>query len=544
MTVLHKYLWSSFLVLVLGCSGCSEQNNMDLNTILSSRPSGANLVYDQAGIMEDLLESTELSLNTLATRHDIEMLIVVLSSLENRYTISEAAAMLFSQWEIGKEQGGGVLLLLIDDVKEVKLEVGYELEGIYTDLFTGSIERDQLGPRFAAGELEVGLIALMEELEARAEVKRQEDAVADVIAKRDAKYLSGGGGARVELQQPVQAEFDTPVNLEYPAGETVAQAWESMLKKWQDGQRDPNLGVFLPTGRLAYRDFASMPKKRLFSEYQTYRKKQYTVLQDSDYAVVYFGKKKGWDNSPFLFCRTQQGWQFDLVNQRRLIRMGASPSWGIEFGEHPYMELLWDTFRFYGQDIYISREDQYKVAEDAEIARNMLWLEQEVAAHPGDFSPALQLGRLYAITSMSRKAVKTLKKAASIQPDNPEVYAYLALAHVNGVYQYESALKALQKAEASGGKTLFTANLTGYCHYQKKRYKQAAQAFEQGLALADTGYAHYYLAFTYAWLVQKEESRSLKEQYREQLAIHADYVKNHPDMSQVRRKRYLEWRAK
>jgi hypothetical protein len=38
-------------------------------------------------------------------------------------------------------------------------------------MFTGYTEDLQLQPRFAAGELEIGLIAVMEELEARSQVK-------------------------------------------------------------------------------------------------------------------------------------------------------------------------------------------------------------------------------------------------------------------------------------------------------------------------------------------------------------------------------------
>ena len=83
-------------------------------------------------------------------------------------------------------------------------------------------------------------------------------------------------------------------------------------------------------------------------QHQTFITKSYDIFEDGDHAVIVFGNKEGWDNAPFLFCRTQAGWQFDLVHQRRFIRMGPSPTWGVEFGEHPYMDMLWDAFRFYG----------------------------------------------------------------------------------------------------------------------------------------------------------------------------------------------------
>ena len=61
------------------------------------------------------------------------------------------------------------------------------------------------------------------------------------------------------------------MNTRYPAGATIDEAWQSLLMRWKDQERDPFLHVFLPTGRLAYRDFATMPKERLSQQYETYR---------------------------------------------------------------------------------------------------------------------------------------------------------------------------------------------------------------------------------------------------------------------------------
>ena len=161
-------------------------------------------MFDYVGTLDDLLESTARALVDFRDRHQVEMLIVVLPSLDQQHTISEAAVLLFSRWQVGREMpGGGVLLLLVEDSKEVKLEISYELESIFTDLFTGSVERRQLRSRFIADELEIGLIAVMEELEVRAQLLHADIAVEDAISKRDARYLSQGAGARIALE-PLQ----------------------------------------------------------------------------------------------------------------------------------------------------------------------------------------------------------------------------------------------------------------------------------------------------------------------------------------------------
>lgn len=530
------------VVLLFGCSNEKEQS---LESILSQRPDQQQVVFDYVGTMDDLRESTTKALVDFRNRHQIEMLIVVLPSLDRQYTISEAAALLFSKWQVGRAmEGGGVLLLLVDDNKEVKLEISYELEPIFTDLFTGAVERRQLQSRFVAGELEIGLIAVMEELEARAQLLHADIAVEDAISKRDARYLSQGAGARIALE-PMEVIGLSPtsrINTRYPAGESIDDAWQALLKRWKDQERDPFLQVFLPTARLAYRDFATMPKERLSQQYQTYSNRAYQVLEDGNHGVIYFGKKEGWDNAPFLFCRTDEGWQFDLVNQKRFIRMGPSPSWGVEFGAHPYMLLLWDAFRFYGQDIPLNGEELYKSVDDTAFAATIQDLEAEVAAGKEDFATLLELGRLYALTSMSRKAMKTLKKAIVLQPQDPRPYRYLAIVHVNGFYQYDSALKALQTAREKGGNDMFLANFSGYIFYQKKQYHDAAASFEEAAQLApENSYSQYYLAYTYAWLYNKTKGDSKKKEYKQLFNHYAAKARSSATIHPARIRRLEEW---
>ncbi|WP_319549181.1 TPM domain-containing protein [Desulfogranum marinum] len=542
----YRYKWLFWvLVGLLLVSGCSTDQQHSLDNILAQRPDQQQVVFDYVGTMDDLRESTTKALADFRNRHQIELLIVVLPSLGRQYTISEAAALLFSKWQVGRAmEGGGVLLLLVDESKEVKLEISYELEPIFTDLFTGAVERRQLQSRFVAGELEIGLIAVMEELEARAQVLHADIAVADAISKRDARYLSQGAGARIALEpmEVIDVSSADRINTRYPAGKSIDDAWHTLLKRWKDQERDPFLQVFLPTGRLAYRDFATMPKERLTQQYQTYSKRAYQVLEDGNHGVISFGKKEGWNNAPFLFCRTDEGWQFDLVNQKRFIRMGPSPSWGVEFGAHPYMLLLWDAFRFYGQDIPLTGEEVYKIGNDRAIAATIETLEKEVAAGKEDFATLLKLGRLYTLTSMSRKAMQTLKKAIVLQPQDPRPYRYLAIVHVNGFYQYDSALKALQTARDKGGNDTFLANFSGYIFYQKKQYQEAAAAFEKAAQLdQENSYSQYYLAYTYAWLYSKTKGDSEKKEYKQLFNHYADKALSSATIHPARIRRLEEW---
>ncbi|WP_028583839.1 TPM domain-containing protein [Desulfogranum mediterraneum] len=532
----------SLLLVLIQLAACSREQP-SLEQLLASRPEEGQQLFDSLGSLEDLRESTVQALQSLKNRYDLEMVIVLLPTLEGRYTTSQAAVELFSNWRIGQDASrGGVLLLLVEESKEVKLEISHELEGVLTDLFTGRVERSQLPPRFAAGQLELGLVALLEEVEARVQLLEEEIPSQEAVAKLEARYLSQGAGAGLRLQATGgQVAGQARLNPAYPAGKSPEEAWQIMLRRWQAMERDPNLQLLLPTGRLAYRDFATMDRQGLQEQYATYRNRTYQVLEKGDYAVIFFGRRQGWDNAPFLFCRTPEGWQFDLVHQKRFIRMGPSPTWGVEFGEHPYMELLWEAFRFYGQDLPSLGAEGYQLGKDPALAAAILKLEAR-AAGAEDFAVLLELGRLYALTSMSRKALTTLNRAVRLEPADPRPYPYLALAHVNGFYQYQSGLEALDRAVALGGAVPFVYNLQGYLHYQQKQYLQAARAFEQTLVLeGEDPYAHYYLAFSYAWLSNLAGSPARRAEYRQRYRSHAARVQSQASMPELRKRRFREW---
>ncbi len=120
-----------------------------------------------------------------------------------------------------------------------------------------------------------------------------------------------------------------------------------------------NIKTYTPVTRLIYRAFTNLPDRRFEEDVRSWGSKSYKIISNDAFAVVFFGNKKGWENAPFLFCRTEEGWQFDMVHQRKIVRMGRSPHWGIERGEHPYIHLLSQCPYWMGQDIPRRGPDVY-----------------------------------------------------------------------------------------------------------------------------------------------------------------------------------------
>jgi hypothetical protein len=469
--------------------------------ILKARPPGKALVHDYAHILPDALDYSNDYLARIRDRYRIEAMIVTVPRSGADRTIEMLANELFERWQIGRQSDDrGILLLLSDERKQVKLEVSKELEDVFTDAFCGYIEDLQLKPYFLAGQLGTGLLAVMEEIENRAQLKRQGEYTPQSIAGLDQRLLSQGAGARRELRQFAQEEVKA-VGNRYPAGKTPAEAWETLLQSWRAKARDPNLGVYTAVTRLAYRDYQNLPDSRYEKDVLTYAGKPYEVMEKGDAAVIFFSGREGWDNAPFLFCRTPEGWQFDLVHQRKYIRMGKNPAWGIERADYPYIDLLNKCPYFQGQDIPLEAQDVYRIEADASMAERILSAEARLRRAPEDPAALMDLGRLYTIVSMGQKAIPLLKKAKALDPAAALPYKYLAILHVDMFYQYEQAIQELGEYAKRRPEDVFGRNYLGYLNYQLKRYSEAVDQLQMALNLrADNCYAYCLLSRAYGQL--------------------------------------------
>jgi uncharacterized membrane protein YgcG len=187
---------------VMAYMGFSLRSGQNSNPDLpQSRPSGKNnYIFDYAHILDDIKSSTGKYLALIKKDYAIEALIVTLPSLPPTHTIESLAAEIFSNWQIGSTTGGrGLLLLLSNKEKLIKIEVAYELEDVFTDIFNGYIEDKQLKAYFLSDQVDIGLVALMEEIEQRSRIKHQANYTVAQINELDTELLSGGAGAKRQL---------------------------------------------------------------------------------------------------------------------------------------------------------------------------------------------------------------------------------------------------------------------------------------------------------------------------------------------------------
>jgi len=71
----------------------------------------------------------------------IEFVMVLVKKIPEHISVGTYASELFDKWKVGSETNGkGVLILFVDNTHTLKIEVSYDLEGIFTDAFCSSFQ--------------------------------------------------------------------------------------------------------------------------------------------------------------------------------------------------------------------------------------------------------------------------------------------------------------------------------------------------------------------------------------------------------------------
>ena len=121
-------------------------------------PSLTGRVVDQAGILNSSEESRlTAKLKGLEDQTTIQLVVVTLSSLRGT-PIEEWGLTLGRSWGIGQQgKDNGVLLIVAPNDRELRIEVGYGLEGTLPDATANAIIRNVIVPRFKAGSMADGI---------------------------------------------------------------------------------------------------------------------------------------------------------------------------------------------------------------------------------------------------------------------------------------------------------------------------------------------------------------------------------------------------
>ncbi len=115
-------------------------------------------VNDYAGLLsKGVVGQLELVLRDFEQKDSTQIVVLTVPSLEGD-GLEEFSLRVAEQWQIGRKGlDNGAIFLVSRADRQVRIEVGYGLEGRLTDLTAGRIIREVVLPEFRAGRFDQGV---------------------------------------------------------------------------------------------------------------------------------------------------------------------------------------------------------------------------------------------------------------------------------------------------------------------------------------------------------------------------------------------------
>ena len=117
-------------------------------------------VVDEVGILSQSARQQLAQLSEKQERASSNQIVVAVVKSLQGYPIEDYGYQLGRAWGIGqKGANNGVILIVAPNDREVRIEVGYGLEGALTDALASNIIQTRILPSFKRGDLEGGIVA-------------------------------------------------------------------------------------------------------------------------------------------------------------------------------------------------------------------------------------------------------------------------------------------------------------------------------------------------------------------------------------------------
>lgn len=143
----------AFVALAAAVLTAQDERALDL-------PKPAARVNDYAGVLDPSERAAlEDEIRALDRATSAEVAVVTVTSLGG-LSVEDYAERLFNTWGIGKAAAdNGVLVLVSAGDRQMRIEVGYGLEGVLPDGLAGAVIRETFLPEFRDGRMREGLLA-------------------------------------------------------------------------------------------------------------------------------------------------------------------------------------------------------------------------------------------------------------------------------------------------------------------------------------------------------------------------------------------------
>ncbi len=268
--------------------------------------------------------------------------------------IQKWATQLFTHWQVGqktKEQRGILVLVSIRE-QLAKIEIGYGLEGVFTDFYTSRIESEMFVDFANQGLWRQAFLATVESFVEH--LKNTRDHTVSMEKRKAAggtlNYYSGGAGATKRfkfgsklgsdriIKGNIRDHFDAQSSPE----ETFIKYYE--FCSWD--LSDYTVELFSPLSQMFFRSWQTSSGQR---------QSEATEIESGEWQILtndYFGIAIAPPSSPevlkkqtiYFFEKSAKGWQMDFNTLTRTVRydMGSNPY--VVGVTNPYLALLLDDY--------------------------------------------------------------------------------------------------------------------------------------------------------------------------------------------------------
>ncbi len=324
-----------FLTLLLSACGDSPRSQ-------------TTFIDDQPSLLSEIQQARIRAYHQrLLTDLDIHLQVTILDAAAP--DIDRRAVELFDAYRLGEatRAARGLLLLVDPKGRQVRLEVGYDLEPVFTDLLVSRVEREQMIPFFRANRVGDGLEATVELLVAAA----LEDTKGSVAGGGELVPLSGGGGAKVavEIGSGAAPKDAVDASEDYAPGGSPADTLRTYAEVLSLRIKDPDLPIYTPATREFFQQWLVTDGQQA-SELKSVSAALEVgeLLLNDRYAVLRCppGMRA---HAPYLLQLSPQGWQLDFVTMSQVIGFNHRNQWFFRNHEHPYRFAFTDwTFDQHG----------------------------------------------------------------------------------------------------------------------------------------------------------------------------------------------------
>jgi tetratricopeptide (TPR) repeat protein len=279
---------------------------------------------------------------------DLGIDVHVVTSLDGRTPIEAQSLKAFELRQVArKSPTGGLLIILDPKLGSARIEVGYSLEGVMTDLHMSRVARDQLAPYVSYGSAGMAVMDVVHYLRdyaliaaVRGDLHLPENLRKTPDYLRYKQYLSGGAGARTALASlPADADLKKPVRPEkradYAPGKIPQDTVAAFLRATRQLAGDPTLELFTEGSRLMRQKYPLAP----FEEWQRAdsleASKPLEYLVDGDFAVA-TSRKPATGFTPVLMRRQQGLWRVDLTETWKNLFFNQEGNYYLRNANTPY----------------------------------------------------------------------------------------------------------------------------------------------------------------------------------------------------------------